>query len=87
MKISQTILRADGFSGINPDYEKSLLLTKGTTYLGCEEINNFPMEGMKNLIPTYISICPVCDNKQKWRTTGVIPDYISCDKCKSHFRQ
>lgn len=63
-----------------------LLKSKSTTYLGLENTMDFPSKNFQSMVPTYISICPICDNEQKWKSTGVIPYHIQCKKCKSHFK-
>lgn len=52
-----------------------------TKYIGLEDINDL----WKN-IPTYISICPFCNTENKWRTTGILPLYIECEKCHQKFK-
>lgn len=36
-------------------------------------------------IPTSEDQCPYCKTYNKWRTTGFIPPYLTCDKCGNKF--
>lgn len=82
--MEKTILLSNGFSGINLKYYELLKITSNTTYIGCEVID-FGMFHNSS-VPTYISDCPYCENKVKWRTTGLIPLSLKCEKCNGEFK-
>jgi len=41
---------------------------------------------ISNKVPTYISLCPHCEQPEKWRTSGVFPLFITCKKCGNNFK-
>lgn len=58
-----------------------LAKSKNTIYVGLTKSGTW-----KN-VPTYISVCPFCDFEKKWRTTGLLPDFLTCENCNQKFRE
>ena len=75
--MNDTTFQLSGF-----DFNKIKLLPKrkGSQSIGLEYTEFF------GLVPTIIEVCPFCENKVKWRTTGLIPMSLKCDKCNQDFR-
>lgn len=67
-------------SGINWSYYESLPKSKNSESIACE------YAGVFGYIPTLLSTCPKCENKVKWRTTGIIPMSLKCENCETEFR-
>lgn len=73
--IDEILLQVSGLNLVPAALPKS----KSTLYIGL-------IWATDNIVPTYISVCPQCEIEHKWRTTGLLPDYIQCEKCGIKFR-
>lgn len=67
-------------SGINVRYHGSL--SKSTS---CRRVDDKYFEIHKGFVPTFISVCPKCSTDNEWSTTGLLPTYHTCKKCKETF--